>query len=145
MDGQPFSNLRFNLRSLVLRSYKLSPLWVTLFEVQFEVNSTVEMNQPQWYKWPQIKNLENNCDNFWKFLKTLKTNVGFHFTRLVVWVNVRSLSGKSKIQAQLPVALKSTFSHLFANLLSQSFTDRNLGSKFVYRWRPIIVDIHVGW
>ena len=43
------------------------------------------MNQPRWYNWPQIIKLENNCDNFWKFLKTLKTNVGFHFTRLTVF------------------------------------------------------------
>ena len=46
-DGQLFFDLWFHLRSLVLRFINCHNFVSTLFEVQFKVNSTTELNQPQ--------------------------------------------------------------------------------------------------
>ena len=35
----------------------------------------------------------NNCSNFGKFPKILKTNAGFHLTRLVIDISTFSISG----------------------------------------------------
>ena len=50
------------------------------------------------------KKLENNCDTFLKFLKTLKTNVGFHFTRLVSR-NVMFIYPESSVDSSFGISI----------------------------------------